>query len=72
MRDHAPTHLCGRDRSGRSPTVARDPSETVPADYKLRRGAKVLVASRGRVLLTKECRSDGSSFWSLPGGGVSA
>jgi 8-oxo-dGTP diphosphatase len=70
MRDHASTHLPERGRSGRSPTAAPDPSETAPADYELRRGAKALVASRGRVLLTKECRSDGSSFWSLPGGGV--
>jgi 8-oxo-dGTP diphosphatase len=41
-----------------------------PGNPQLRRGAKALVTSRGRVLLIKERRNDGSSFWSLPGGGV--
>jgi 8-oxo-dGTP diphosphatase len=38
----------------------------------LRSAAKALVTSRGRVLLTKEQRRDGSVFWSLPGGGMEA
>ncbi|WP_440992020.1 NUDIX hydrolase [Haloarchaeobius baliensis] len=36
----------------------------------LRFGAKALVRSRGRVLLVRERRPDGSSFWTLPGGGI--
>lgn len=36
----------------------------------LRRGAKALVRSSNRVLLVKERHSDGSPFWTLPGGGV--
>lgn len=36
----------------------------------LRYGAKGLVVEDGRVLLLRERRSDGSTFWTLPGGGV--
>lgn len=35
-----------------------------------RRGAKALITAGGRVLLIKERHSDGSPFWTLPGGGV--
>jgi 8-oxo-dGTP diphosphatase len=36
----------------------------------IRIGAKALVTAGNRVLLVKERREDGSSFWTLPGGGV--
>lgn len=36
----------------------------------LRRGAKALVASADRVLLVRERHVDGSTFWTLPGGGI--
>lgn len=36
----------------------------------LRFGTKALVRSRGRVLLVRERRQDGSTFWTLPGGGT--
>ncbi|WP_256300885.1 NUDIX hydrolase [Haloarchaeobius salinus] len=36
----------------------------------LRFGAKALVTSRDRVLLVREQRDDGSTFWTLPGGGL--
>jgi 8-oxo-dGTP diphosphatase len=37
---------------------------------RLRFGAKALVRSRGRVMLIRERRTDGSTFWTLPGGGI--
>lgn len=44
------------------------------ADYRgrpsVRRGAKALVSTPGRVLLVKEQHADGSPFWTLPGGGA--
>lgn len=36
----------------------------------LRFGAKALINSSNRVLLIKEKHADGSSFWTLPGGGI--
>lgn len=36
----------------------------------VRTGAKALFSSRSRVLLVEERRADGSTFWTLPGGGV--
>lgn len=41
-------------------------------DVRLRRGAKGLFTTSGRVLLVEERHGDGSSFWTLPGGGVRA
>jgi len=49
---------------GDSATTVADESLTVRA------GAKAFVSDGSRVLLVKEHRDDGSSFWSLPGGGV--
>lgn len=40
------------------------------ADIRFRRGAKALILRGDRVLLTKERHSDGSVFWTLPGGGA--
>lgn len=65
-----PTHTPEEAQSGRVSAAALatvDPSST---KHQLRRGAKALITSRGRVLLIQERRSDGSSFWSLPGGGA--
>ena len=39
-------------------------------DRQVRLGAKALLHSDGRVLLVRERRTDGSTFWTLPGGGV--
>lgn len=36
----------------------------------LRRGVKALISTADRVLLVEESHSDGSRFWTLPGGGV--
>jgi len=33
-------------------------------------GAKALVTTQDRVLLIRERRDDGSTFWTLPGGGI--
>lgn len=40
------------------------------AQVQIRRGAKALISTSKRVLLIKEQHADGSSFWTLPGGGV--
>lgn len=37
---------------------------------RIRIGAKALISDRDRVLLIRERREDGSTFWTLPGGGV--
>lgn len=47
-------------------TVARDDT-----GVRVRRGAKALLGS-SRALLVKERHADGSTFWTLPGGGVHA
>ena len=36
----------------------------------VRRGAKALITTGERVLLTQERHDDGTTFWTLPGGGV--
>lgn len=46
------------------------PAGTAAEADRLRLGAKVLVASEDGALLVRERRSDGSTFWTLPGGGV--
>lgn len=37
---------------------------------RVRIGAKLLATADGRALLIREVRPDGSTFWSLPGGGL--
>lgn len=37
---------------------------------RVRVGAKALISARGRVLLIQERHTDGTTFWTLPGGGV--
>lgn len=49
--------------------VTAPAGDDVQAD-RLRLGAKVLVASEDGTLLVRERRSDGSTFWTLPGGGI--
>lgn len=49
--------------------------ETAPAGPdsaadRLRLGAKILATSQDGALLVRERRSDGSTFWTLPGGGI--
>jgi len=44
----------------------RKPSERA---IRLREGAKALAVRNGHVLLIKERHTDGSVFWTLPGGG---
>ncbi|WP_084383741.1 NUDIX hydrolase [Halalkalicoccus paucihalophilus] len=41
-----------------------------PTSLQIRRGTKALVSTADRVLLVKEQYTDGSLFWTLPGGGV--
>jgi len=43
---------------------------SISGQREFRVGVKALVTDRDRVLLIKERRGDGSSFWTLPGGGV--
>jgi len=44
--------------------------ETLTGRYAPRTGAKALVTSGRSVLLVRERHSDGTPFWTLPGGGV--
>lgn len=52
------------------------PFSAQPAGFKsqhqthLRPGAKAFITSSERVLLIKERHSDGTPFWTLPGGGI--
>lgn len=66
-----PLHPRG-DRELRSRTSSRSGSSTDPGVRTLRLGAKGLITSGGQVLLIEERRVDGSSFWTIPGGGVEA
>ncbi|WP_324760143.1 NUDIX hydrolase [Haloarcula montana] len=57
--------------------MASDPSirQALPADshpdrFTVRQGAKALVRTDDSVLLVRERHSDGTPFWTLPGGGV--
>jgi len=50
------------------PTPASTAAE--PATRDLRLGTKALCSRDGQVLLIEEGRGDGSTFWTLPGGGV--
>jgi len=45
-------------------------SETLTGQFEPRTGAKALVTSGCAVLLVREHHSDGTPFWTLPGGGV--
>lgn len=61
--------------SGTAPDDPRPgpPSETgadLDTARRIRIGAKALVTAPGRVFLVKERREDGSTFWTLPGGGA--
>lgn len=40
------------------------------SQHQVRRGAKALITTAERALLVKEAHSDGTQFWTLPGGGV--
>jgi 8-oxo-dGTP diphosphatase len=40
------------------------------SSVQFRRGAKALVTVADRILLVKESHADGSTFWTLPGGGL--
>ncbi|ELY33998.1 NUDIX hydrolase family protein [Halalkalicoccus jeotgali B3] len=43
-----------------------------PTVLQIRHGTKAFVSTANRVLLVKEQHTDGSPFWTLPGGGVKA
>ncbi len=58
-----------RDEQGGSSVPPNVPGG-VSGRRELRAGAKALVTDRDRVLLVKERHGDGSTFWTLPGGGV--
>lgn len=47
-----------------------EPGGDEPTESELRYGAKGLAVEGGRVLLSLERRVDGSTFWTLPGGGI--
>lgn len=50
-----------------SPQFATTPTNTTRA---VRQGAKALISTPTRTLLIKEQHSDGTPFWTLPGGGI--
>jgi 8-oxo-dGTP pyrophosphatase MutT (NUDIX family) len=45
-------------------------ADTPTGDRRLRAGAKALVTGADRALLVQERHADGSTFWTLPGGGL--
>ena len=49
---------------------APDILRTSPPHREFRLGAKGIVVRHQQVLLTKERRTNGTTFWTLPGGGV--
>lgn len=53
-----------------APSILPNVSESEAEQRDLRIGAKALVTDHDRVLLIKERHGDGSTFWTLPGGGV--
>lgn len=71
MRNHPSDGAVRRVRDGRG-VLSTPPNvpEGEPERRELRVGAKALITDRDRVLLIKERRGDGSTFWTLPGGGV--
>lgn len=46
------------------------PGDPLPGRFTRRTGAKALLTSDRRVLLVRERHDDGTSFWTLPGGGI--
>lgn len=61
------------DRRPRQTTAAgQKANSVVPLDVtdSFRTGAKALFHDGSRVLLIEEQRADGSTFWTLPGGGI--
>ncbi|MFC6905752.1 NUDIX hydrolase [Halalkalicoccus tibetensis] len=46
----------------------RSSSQTVP--FRIRSGTKAIVSASDKVLLLKEQHASGSTFWTLPGGGI--
>ncbi|QWC20227.1 NUDIX hydrolase [Halorubrum sp. 2020YC2] len=71
MRDHPSDGSVRRVRDEReAPWVPPSAPEGAFERRELRVGAKALVTDRDRVLLVKERHGDGSTFWTLPGGGV--
>jgi 8-oxo-dGTP diphosphatase len=64
MSERVPRRVAGpeADASTRERPACDDPG--------LRIGAKALVTAGNRVLLVEERHGDGSSFWTLPGGGA--
>jgi len=65
-RPHPPLAAGGRRR----PVGSDADLDAGPVDRTHRLGAKALVVDGDRVLLIEERRDDGSTFWTLPGGGV--
>lgn len=53
-------------------SASRQTAETVAGRFRPRSGAKALATSDCAVLLVRERHSDGTPFWTLPGGGVCA
>ena len=71
MRNRSSDGSVRRVRDERSaPSAPPSVPETVAERRELRVGVKAYVTDRDRVLLVEERRGDGSTFWTLPGGGV--
>ena len=50
--------------------IRQAPLSLADSEIRVREGAKALVSRGGEVLLVKEAHTDGSPFWTLPGGGI--
>lgn len=53
-----------------TPVLTGEDRADLGRQLSIRRGTKALISMSRRVLLVKEQHADGSSFWTLPGGGV--
>lgn len=64
--------MAGRSLEREATLASRDSRVSIPKrpQLRLRSGVKVLITEGARVLLIKEARPDGSSFWTFPGGGL--
>lgn len=56
--------------SGENAGRAEEQSHTPATDRCLRSGVKALITGSDRALLVQERHADGSTFWTLPGGGL--
>lgn len=74
-RDETPPHNDAEDRfevTGRPTERDRSRPKTATDARRVRTGAKALLVGSDQALLVQERHADGSTFWTLPGGGLRA